>query len=144
IIVDGASSNPEMDDGCGRFKVRHFGVATSGPFSSFTVIKAIKEIVAENPDIKVWNLSLGSRLEIKDNFISPEAAVLDQIQYENDVIFVVAGTNKGDSKKQHMKIGAPADSINSMVVNATDKEGNPASYSREGMVLSFFNKPDVS
>ena len=144
IIVDGASSNPEMDDGCGRFKVRHFGVATSGPFSSFTVIKAIKEIVAENPDIKVWNLSLGSRLEIKDNFISPEAAVLDQIQYENDVVFVVAGTNKGDSKKQHMKIGAPADSINSMVVNATDKEGNPASYSREGMVLSFFNKPDVS
>ena len=27
IIVDGASINPELNDGCGRFKARHFGVA---------------------------------------------------------------------------------------------------------------------
>ncbi|MEI2803122.1 MAG: hypothetical protein V9E84_05330 [Trichococcus flocculiformis] len=29
IIVDGVAMNPKLDDGCGRFKVRHFGVATS-------------------------------------------------------------------------------------------------------------------
>ena len=27
IIVDGPNINKELDDGCGRFKVRHFGVA---------------------------------------------------------------------------------------------------------------------
>jgi len=42
----------------------------------------------------VWNLSLGSAMEIDPNFISPEAAELDRIQCEYDVIFVVAGTNK--------------------------------------------------
>ena len=94
IIVDGPQGNPALDDGCGRFRVRHFGVATHRGFSSFTVLKMIRNIVASNRDIKVWNLSLGSKLEIKPNFISPEAAELDRIQSEYDVIFVVAGTNK--------------------------------------------------
>ena len=57
-------------------------------------MREIKKIVSENKDIKVWNLSLGSELEISKNFISPEAAILDQIQVENDVVFVVSGTNK--------------------------------------------------
>lgn len=142
IIVDGPSMNPELNDGCGRFKVRHFGVAASGSFSSFTILRAIKEIVVANRDIKVWNLSLGSSIEINANFISPEAAILDKIQYENDVIFVVAGTNK-PNKSNIKKIGAPADSINSLVVNSVAFDQKPASYSREGLVLSFFNKPDV-
>jgi serine protease AprX len=143
IIVDGPNINKELDDGCGRFKVRHFGVAKSGSFSSFAVMRAIKEIVESNRDIKVWNLSLGSALEINSNFISPEASILDKIQYENDVIFVVAGTNK-TSRFNTKKIGAPADSINSLVVNSVDFNGKPADYTREGLVLSFFNKPDVS
>lgn len=143
IIVDGPNINKELDDGCGRFKVRHFGVAKSGSFSSFAVMRAIKEIVELNRDIKVWNLSLGSALEINSNFISPEAAILDKIQYENDMIFVVAGTNK-TSRFNAKKIGAPADSINSLVVNSVDFNGKPADYTREGLVLSFFNKPDVS
>ena len=143
IIVDGPSFNPDLDDGCGRFRVRHFGVATARGFSSFTILKLIREIVATNRDIKVWNLSLGSILEIKPNFISPEAAELDKIQSEYEVIFVVAGTNdiKRTGKK---KIGAPADSLNSIVVNATDFNKNSASYTRTGPVLSFFNKPDIS
>ena len=43
-----------------------------------------------------------------------------------------------------MKIGAPADSLNSLVVNAVDYSGKSASYTRSGPVLSFFNKPDLS
>lgn len=144
IIVDGHNINPELNDGCGRFKVRHFGVAKYGVFSSFTILKLIQEIVESNKDIKVWNLSLGSALEINSNFISPEAAILDKIQYENDVIFVVAGTNKS-VRSNIQKIGAPADSINSLVVNSVNIHDNkPTKYSRKGLVLSFFNKPDIS
>ena len=142
IIVDGARLNPWLNDGCGRFKVRHFGVATASHFSSFTIIKQIKRIIAENKDIKVWNISLGSDKEVNDNFISAEAAILDQIQYENDVIFVVAGTNKPNDSI--VKIGSPADSINSMVVNSVTKSGLSTKYSRKGLALSFFAKPDVS
>ena len=145
IIVDGPQGNPDLDDGCGRFRVRHFGVATHNGFSSFAVLRLIRDIVAKNRDIKVWNLSLGSKLEIKPNFISPEAAELDRIQSEYDVIFVVAGTNvpKGVDGK-NMKIGSPADSLNSLVVNSVDFKGKSASYTRSGPVLSFFHKPDLS
>ena len=145
IIVDGPQGNPNLEDGCGRFRVRHFGVATHNGFSSFAVLRLIRDIVAKNRDIKVWNLSLGSKLEIKPNFISPEAAELDRIQSEYDVIFVVAGTNTPDGMDgRDMKIGSPADSLNSLVVNSVDFRGKSATYTRSGPVLSFFNKPDLS
>ena len=145
IIVDGPKGNPDIDDGCGRFRVRHFGVATSGSFSSFAVLRSIRSIVASNRDIKVWNLSLGSTKEISPSFISPEAAELDRIQSEYDVLFVVAGTNRPEGEtKSNMKIGAPADSLNSLVVNSVAFNKKPASYGRVGPVLSFFHKPDIS
>lgn len=143
LIVDGPHINPALDDGCGRFQVRHFGVAKAGRFSSFAVMRSIRGIVGENRDIKVWNLSLGSIVGTSRNFVSPEAAILDELQSEfDDIVFVVAGTNKdGDSGAE--KIGAPADSINSLVVNATSFDGTIASYSRRGPILEFFKKPDV-
>ena len=144
LIVDGPTINPDLDDGCGRFRVRHFGVAPKDKFSSFSIIKNIRRIVAQNRDIKVWNLSLGSFMEINRNFISPEAAELDKIQCEYDIVFVVAGTNKPPGSNQKMLIGAPADSINSIVVNAVSFSGKPVSYHRTGPVLSFFHKPDIS
>lgn len=144
IIVDGPTINPELDDGCGRFKVKHFGVAKAGRFSSFSVLKAIRDIVVRNQDIKVWNLSLGSDMPIDRNFISPEAAELDKIQSDYDIIFVIAGTNKKGDSHEEMPIGAPADSLDAVVVNAVDFNGKPASYHRVGPVLSFFHKPDIS
>ena len=143
IIVDGPTLNPILDDGCGRFRVRHFGVSTNNRTSSSAIMKKIKEIVESNRDIKVWNLSLGSEFEINENFISPEAALLDELQYKYDIVFVISGTN--DKKESGLKkIGRPADSINSIVVNSVDLFGKPASYSRKGPVLRFFTKPDVS
>lgn len=144
IIVDGPTLNPRLEDNCGRFRVRHFGVAKDGRNNSSSIMRAIKRIVSDNKDIKVWNLSLGSELEINKNFISPEAAVLDKIQFDNDVVFIVSGTNKRDDDVSKKRLGAPADSINSIVVNSVDFEQIPAIYSRTGPVLSFFNKPDVS
>ena len=48
IIVDGSTSNPNLEDGCGRFKVKHFGVASGNSFNSFTILRSIGEIVAKN------------------------------------------------------------------------------------------------
>ena len=143
LIVDGPSLNPHLQDGCGRFRVRHFGVAKHGKNSSVTLIKNIRDIVLANKDIKVWNISLGSEMETSFNSISPEAAMLDRIQYENDVIFVIAGTNNNDRRIDAPRVGSPADSINSIVVNSVLYSGSPAPYSRRGPVLCFFNKPDV-
>lgn len=142
IIVDGPRLNPELDDGCGNFKVRHFGIASAGRFSSITIMREIRKIVIGNPDIKVWNLSLGSNEEIHRNFISIEAATLDKLQFEQNVIFIISGTN--DNEGTHKKIGAPADSINAIVVNSVSMDREIADYSRRGPVLDFFTKPDVS
>lgn len=145
IIVDGPSINPHLDDGCGKFRVKHFGVAHKGQMSSFKIMRDIEKIIETNPGIKVWNLSLGSVREIAKSYISPEAAMLDKLQKEHDVIFVVSGTNYPEGKTPGEKIiGSPADSINSIVVNAVNEQGEAATYSRKGQVLSFFKKPDLS
>lgn len=144
IIVDGPALNPRLDDECGRFQVRHFGVALHSGFSSFNVIQQINNIILENKDIKVWNLSLGSDVEIEDNFVSPIAYLLDKIQVDNDVIFVIAGTNDRKGKKNNLKIASPADSVNALVVNSVNSSNEPTTYSRRGPVLSFYVKPDVS
>ena len=143
IIVDGCHTNPDLDDNCGNFRVRHFGVAISGTNNSFVIISKIKNIIEENLDIKVWNISLGSIFDSQLYTISPEAAALDELQNKYNVIFVVSGTNISDKNPGAVRIGAPADSINSIVVNAVDKNGNVPSYARCGKVLSFFVKPDV-
>ena len=144
IIVDGPRLNPWLDDGCGRFRVRHFGVCED-KISTFRLVKKIKEIVSQNPDIHVWNLSLGTDDEVSKNFISYDAAALDELQSDKNIIFVISGTND-NRKERHdiIRVGSPADSLNSIVVNSVKRNGSPASYTRKGNILSFFNKPDVS
>ena len=144
IIVDGPRMNPWLDDGCGRFRVRHFGVC-SNRISTIRLVKKIKDIVRENPDIHVWNLSLGTEDEVSKNFVSFDAAALDEIQAVRNVIFVVSGTNDNrEVRNGALRVGSPADSLNSLVVNSVRRDGQPAGYSRKGNVLSFYNKPDVS
>lgn len=144
IIVDGPRLNPWLEDGCGRFKVRHFGVCEN-KISTAKLVRKIKEIVVNNPDIHVWNLSLGTEDEVSKNFISFDAAALDEIQANKNVIFVVSGTNDNrDTRVNTLRVGSPADSLNSIVVNSVRRNEAPTSYSRKGNILSFFNKPDVS
>ena len=144
IIVDGPSLNPWLDDGCGRFRVRHFGVCENR-ISVPRLVKKIKEIVNSNPDIHVWNLSLGTDDEVSKNFISYDASILDELQARKNILFVVSGTNDNrEIKEGTLKVGSPADSLNALVVNSVKRNGQPASYTRKGNVLSFFNKPDVS
>lgn len=143
IIVDGPRMNPWLDDGCGRFRVRHFGVCTN-KISTIKLVKKVKDIVDKNPDIHVWNLSLGTDEEVSKNFISFDAAVLDELQAKKNIVFVVSGTNDNRTERiGNIRVGSPADSLNSIVVNSIKRDGNPASYSRKGTVLSFFNKPDI-
>ena len=144
IIVDGPRMNPWLDDGCGRFRVRHFGVCST-KINTPRLVRKIREIVDKNPDIHVWNISLGTEEEVSRNFISYDAAALDEIQARKNVIFVISGTNDNRGEKDStLKVGSPADSLCSIVVNSVRRDGHPASYSRKGNILSFFNKPDVS
>lgn len=144
ILVDGPRLNPWLEDHCGRFRVKHFGVCTE-KISISRLVRKIKEIVIRNPNIHVWNLSLGTEDEVSKNFISYDAAVLDELQAQRNVIFVVSGTNDNRAEQVGiLKVGSPADSLNAVVVNSVKRNGTPASYSRKGNVLSFFTKPDIA
>jgi len=144
IIVDGPTLNPELDDGCGRFRVKHFGVCVDR-ISPSRLVRKIKSIVDANPQIHVWNLSLGTEEEVSKNFISYDASILDELQATKNTIFVISGTNDNNPQfNKRLRIGSPADSLNSMVVNSVKRNNEPCTYSRKGRVLSFFNKPDVS
>ena len=144
IIVDGPRLNPWLDDRCGRFRVRHFGVCAE-KIQTARLVRKVREIIIANPDIHVWNLSLGTEDEVSRNYVSYDAAALDELQSQYNIVFVVSGTN--DNRNEHpdtLKVGSPADSLNSIVVNSVRRDGRPASYSRKGNILGFFNKPDVS
>lgn len=144
ILVDGPRMNPWLDDGCGRFRVRHFGVCED-KISTARLVRKIREIVDRNPDIHVWNISLGTEDEVSKNFISYDAAVLDDLQAKKNILFVISGTNDDREERSGiLRIGSPADSLNSIVVNSVRRDGRPVSYLRKGNVLSFFNKPDIS
>ena len=145
LIVNAPALNPDLDDSCGMFRVRHFGIANEKKNSAFEIIKKIERIIQENRDIKVWNFSFGEKIAVNNNFISPIAAALDSLQTKyNDIIFILPGTNHFD-KTDSKIIGAPADSINSLVVNSVDiKTKKPADYTRKGPVLSCFVKPDIA
>ncbi|ADE19986.1 S8 family peptidase [Mycoplasma crocodyli] len=144
ILVDGHRLNPNLNDGCGNFRVRHFSIKPdNSSFNNIDLFNRIRDIVSENRDIKVWNLSFGTSYETSNNSISLGGFEIDKIQIEFDVIFVISGTNK-NNLNQEIRIGSPADSINSLVVNSVDKNNRPTSYSRCGKVLHFFTKPDVS
>ena len=144
IIVDGPRMNPWLDDGCGRFRVRHFGVCANR-IQTARLVNKVKRIVEANPDIHVWNLSLGTEDEVSRNFISFDAAALDEIQSKHNTVFVISGTNDNRTVRPDVqRVGSPADSLNSIVVNSVRRDGKSASYTRKGNVLCFFTKPDVS
>ena len=62
LIICGDRINEELGlhDGCGLFRVRHFAVANKENNSTLEIMKNIAEIVKNNKEIKVWNLSLGT------------------------------------------------------------------------------------
>lgn len=144
LIVEGHLLNRELNDDCGFFRVRHFGFPSNPHISPFLLYTKIREIVTTNLDIKVWNLSLGTIQSVDNNTISPIASLLDELQYEYDVVFVIAGTNNFSGIEKYKMVGSPADSVNSVVVNSSTRNGKPQDYSRGGKVLSCFQRPDIS
>ena len=108
-----------------------------------TIFSKLDHIIGKNRDIRVWNFSLGTNAETSENYISILGAELDRLQFKYDVLFVVSGSNSKPEDKNIHRLGSPADSLNSLVINSVTFDKKPASYSRRGPVLSFFIKPDI-
>ncbi|MCI5452441.1 S8 family peptidase [bacterium] len=146
ILVEGGALNDSqgLNDHCGRFRVKLFGVGGSARIDFLALLRAIEEKVEKyHSIIKVWNVSLGDIYGVNKNSISLIGAKIDEISKKFDVLFVICGTNLSTISKDR-RIGAPADSLNAIVVNSVDQNNVIASYSRHGPVLTTLMKPDVS
>ncbi len=118
------------------------------------LIEHIREAVGKNDEIKIWNLSLGTRNEADLYEFSDFAKALDEVQEQHDVLICKSAGNC-----DNFKIGAPksrisksADTVRGLVVgslthakNATDitEKFNPSPFSRMGPGPSHLIKPDV-
>lgn len=118
------------------------------------LIEHIREAISKNDEIKIWNLSLGTRNEADLYEFSDFAKALDEVQEQHDVLVCKSAGNCDNFKRSAPKsrISKSADTIRGLVVgslthnkNATDiaEKFNPSPFSRMGPGPSYVIKPDV-
>jgi serine protease AprX len=133
----------------------------TGSLSEDELVEILNEVVPKySGKVKVWNLSLGSSKICEDQAFSDLAMALDEIQDENDVMFVISAGNyedrplrawpPEDETKFNDRITSPADSIRAITVGSishTDTELSkmyePSPFSRRGPGPNFIVKPDL-
>ena len=131
-----------------RVSVINFGILDNDQFDPelYDAIDKIEDIVPNNSEIKVYNLSLGPSGPILDDSISRFTYACDKLAYDYNVLFCVAVGNDG-LKQGYNRIQSPSDAVNALAVGAYSNPGGTiqkAPYScigpgREGGKM----KPDV-
>ncbi len=118
------------------------------------LIEHIREAIGKNDEIKIWNLSLGTRYEADLYEFSDFAKALDEVQEQHDVLICKSAGNCDNFKRSAPKsrISKSADTIRGLVVGSLthDKNGtdiaekfNPSPFSRMGPGPAYLIKPDV-
>lgn len=109
-------------------------------------IENIREAVIANPDIKVWNLSIGyDSLEVLDSEFSHLAIAIDDIQQQTGVIFCKAGGNchNFESGRPVGRVSVPAESLLSITVGSISNDDTPSDFSRIGPGTANTIKPEL-
>ena len=118
------------------------------------LIEHIREAISKNDEIKIWNLSLGSKTEADLYEFSDFAKALDEIQEHHNVLVCTSAGNCDNFTRSAPKsrISRSADTVRGIVVGsiAHDKNGtdlaekhNPSPFSRIGPGPYYLIKPDV-
>lgn len=118
------------------------------------LIENIREAIERNPDIKVWNMSLGTSMEADLDSFSEFGIALDNIQDENNVLIIKSAGNctRFTQGLPKSRISQSADSIRSLVIGsiAQAKDLNdlvdinmPSPFTRIGPGPANIVKPDL-
>ena len=122
----------------------------------FDIVNAMYETAETHPEIKVWNLSLGSPEAVSMYEISAMALMLDEFQDKYQCLCVIAAGNYVEkmrswppTQKLDDGISSPGDSIRGLTVGSLAhvdghvKNEEPSPFSRKGPVSNYVQKPDV-
>lgn len=118
------------------------------------LVMNIQDAISSHPEIKIWNLSQGTELEISDCKYSDLAIALDSIQQTNRVLICKSAGNAKviGAQNPSLRITTGADSLLSLVVGSiahkkrteNDAEVNDRSpFSRIGPGVENCVKPDL-
>lgn len=116
------------------------------------VIANIRDAISHRPDIKIWNMSIGTEITADEQEFSDYAKELDCIQDEFDVLIVKSAGNCPELPIPVSCIAVPADSVRSLVVGSIAhkkrefdraEENCPSPFSRKGRGPSHIIKPEV-
>ncbi|NCT81658.1 MAG: S8 family peptidase [Comamonadaceae bacterium] len=124
------------------------------------LITRLEEALKKQPNVRVWNLSLGSPACCDDQTFSDFGQALDRLSDLHNVLFVVAAGNYMVEPRRTWppvdtlrdRVSSPGDSIRALTVgsvchvaapDALNYAGEPAAYSRRGPGPVFTPKPDI-
>lgn len=125
-----------------------------GAFDEHILIDLMSKAVKKNPEVKVWNLSLGSLTSIIGNQYSEFAVSLDKLQQDNNILIVKSAGNCENYllKKPVARITEASESVHTLVVGsvAHKKSENdiadvdcPSPFSMSGPGISDTVKPEL-
>ncbi|MBO3272973.1 S8 family peptidase [Hymenobacter defluvii] len=125
------------------------------PIDEDELIENIQNAVRRHSDVKIWNLSLGSRTECHALEFSDFGKALDALQEQYDVLICKSAGNCDNFKYRQPKRRIPnsADSIRSLVVGSIAhaqrphdlaRVGYPSPFSRTGFGPNNLVKPDLT
>lgn len=141
-------------DGCRLLEAIVMPDTSKQSITEDELIFQIWDAVSRNPDVKVWNLSLGTNREADLYEFSDFAKALDEIQEQNNVLICKSAGNCTNCRLNAPveRIAKSADTVRGLVVgslahdkNNTDiaEKNNPSPFSRIGRGPSHLIKPDV-
>lgn len=143
-------------DGCYLFDAIVMPDINREPIEEADLIEHISEAIEKHyEEIKIWNLSLGTRKEAHSSLFSPFGKALDQLQEKYNVIICKSAGNCLNFQygKPVSRIAESADSVRSLVVGSISQEKNthdvsdvdhPSPFSRIGKGPAYINKPDLT
>lgn len=141
-------------EGCYLYDARVF-TSVNNEVEEGDLIEHIRDAIEGRPDIKIWNLSLGTKEAADENRFSYFGITLDSLQQEYNVLICKSAGNCRNflKNKPISRISRSADTVNSLVVGsvASSKGEHEISepyhrspFSRIGKGPNFINKPDVT
>lgn len=128
----------------------------SESIEEFELVEHIKEAIEKkHKEIKIWNLSLGSRAESDLHEFSYFGKALDFIQERYGVVICKSAGNCKNFMidKPISRVAKAADSIRSLVIGSVAHKkarydiseiNNPSPFSRIGKAPSYINKPELT
>ncbi|HYG01657.1 MAG TPA: S8 family peptidase [Chryseosolibacter sp.] len=120
------------------------------------LVDNIRRAIESKPEIRVWNLSLGTKTESHPNQFSKFGIALDEIQKRYNVIICKSAGNcinfLGSSPIPPSRIAVSADSLRSVVIGSVAHAkdihdladvNHPSPFSRVGKGPCFSTKPEL-